>query len=76
MISDVAKTIGYVHFHICSFDLYVIVRFNETVATIIPLIGPLSKDVAPVVKQHLVEQLKTLAEVIIVLIAIVSLILL
>lgn len=41
-----------------------VARFNETVATIIPLVVPLSKDVAPVVKQHLVEQLKSLAEVI------------
>ncbi len=33
------------------------------VATIIPLIQSLSKDVEPVVKQHLVEQLKGLAKV-------------
>jgi hypothetical protein len=38
-------------------------RFAETVATIIPLIAPLSKDTEPVVKQHLVEQLRYLAKV-------------
>jgi hypothetical protein len=38
-------------------------RFAETVATIIPLIEPLSKDLEPVVKQHLVEQLRHLAKV-------------
>jgi hypothetical protein len=38
-------------------------RFDETLSTIIPLIEPLSKDVEPVVKQHLVEQLKGLSKV-------------
>lgn len=38
-------------------------RFRETVDSIIPLIEPLSKDTEPVVKQHLVEQLRHLAKV-------------
>jgi hypothetical protein len=38
-------------------------RFSETVSTIIPLIAPLSKDTEPVVKQHLVEQLRYIAKV-------------
>lgn len=38
-------------------------RFRETVDSIIPLIEALSKDTEPVVKQHLVEQLRHLAKV-------------
>jgi len=45
-MADVASSIG----------------FDETLATIIPLVEPLSKDVEPVVKQHLVEQVKYLAK--------------
>lgn len=37
--------------------------FSETVSTIIPLIAALSKDIEPVVKQHLVEQLRYIAKV-------------
>lgn len=37
-------------------------RFQQTVATIVPLLDALSKDSEPVVKQHLVEQLKHLAK--------------
>jgi hypothetical protein len=47
MIADVAESVG----------------FDQFVETIIPLLEPLSKDVEPVVKQHLVEQLKLLAKV-------------
>lgn len=46
MIADVSENIG----------------FAQTVETIIPLLEPLSKDVEPVVKQHLVEQIKYLAK--------------
>lgn len=46
MLADVAKNVG----------------FGETSASLIPLLEPLSKDVEPVVKQHLVEQLKILAK--------------
>mmetsp|Transcript_9745 Transcript_9745/g.21862 ORF Transcript_9745/g.21862 Transcript_9745/m.21862 type:complete len:880 (+) Transcript_9745:241-2880(+) len=45
-MADVARSIGYA----------------ETAASLIPLIGPLSKDVEPVVKQHLVEQLRYIAK--------------
>lgn len=38
-------------------------RFAETVSSIVPLLAPLSKDIEPVVKQHLAEQLKYLAKV-------------
>jgi hypothetical protein len=40
-----------------------VLRFPQTVETIIPLLEALSKDVEPVVKQHLVEQIKNLAKV-------------
>ncbi len=46
MLADVAESVGY----------------KETAATLLPLLEPLSKDVEPVVKQHLVEQLKALAK--------------
>lgn len=46
MISDVATNIG----------------FDKTVETIVPLLEPLSKDSEPVVKQHLVEQLRMFAK--------------
>eukprot|EP00981_Chlorochromonas_danica_P015712 scaffold14367_cov250-Ochromonas_danica.AAC.8 len=46
MIGDVAQSIG----------------FQQTVATIVPLLDALAKDGEPVVKQHLVEQLKHLAK--------------
>lgn len=45
------------------FSIISSIRFTKTVATIIPLIEPLSKDAEPVVKQHLVEQLRYLAKV-------------
>jgi len=45
-MADVAKSIGY----------------TESVRTLIPLIEPLSKDTEPVVKQHLVEQLRHIAK--------------
>eukprot|EP00599_Poterioochromonas_sp_BG-1_P001708 CAMPEP_0173150372 /NCGR_PEP_ID=MMETSP1105-20130129/10924_1 /TAXON_ID=2985 /ORGANISM="Ochromonas sp., Strain BG-1" /LENGTH=793 /DNA_ID=CAMNT_0014065501 /DNA_START=238 /DNA_END=2619 /DNA_ORIENTATION=+ len=38
------------------------IGFDLTVETIVPLIDALSKDVEPVVKQHLVEQIKLLAK--------------
>eukprot|EP01038_Epipyxis_sp_PR26KG_P007407 gene7407-10096_t len=43
-------------------DVVATVGFNETVANIIPLLEPLSKDVEPVVKQQLVEQLKKISK--------------
>lgn len=48
MLTEVSEKIGY----------------EETVTNIIPLLEPLSKDTEPVVKQHLVEQMKLLAKVI------------
>jgi hypothetical protein len=45
------------------FNLDCLRRFAETVSTIVPLLGPLSKDSEPVVKQHFVEQLRYLAKV-------------
>ena len=45
MLADVAQSVGY----------------EETSLTLIPLLEPLSKDIEPVIKQHLVEQLKDLA---------------
>lgn len=47
MLADVSESIG----------------FDQFYETIIPLLEPLSKDVEPVVKQHLVEQVKHLAKV-------------
>lgn len=47
MLADVAKSID----------------FDSMVMTIIPLLEPLSKDIEPVVKQHLVEQLKFVAKI-------------
>ena len=38
-------------------------RFSESVVHVIPLLEPLSKDGEAVVRQHLVEQLKSLAKV-------------
>jgi serine/threonine-protein phosphatase 4 regulatory subunit 1 len=46
MLADVSENVG----------------FNQFVETIIPLLDPLSKDVEPVVKQHLVEQIKLLSK--------------
>lgn len=46
MLADVSESIG----------------FEQTVETIIPLLDPLSKDMEPVVKQHLVEQVKHIAK--------------
>ena len=63
MIADVSENIGYSSL---SFSLHLRLNFNrfaQTVETIIPLLEPLSKDVEPVVKQHLVEQIKYLAKV-------------
>jgi len=46
MLSDVAKSIG----------------FAAAVSNVLPLLEPLSQDLEPVVRQHLVEQLKALAK--------------
>eukprot|EP00598_Pedospumella_elongata_P001916 CAMPEP_0184975594 /NCGR_PEP_ID=MMETSP1098-20130426/6808_1 /TAXON_ID=89044 /ORGANISM="Spumella elongata, Strain CCAP 955/1" /LENGTH=832 /DNA_ID=CAMNT_0027498353 /DNA_START=285 /DNA_END=2783 /DNA_ORIENTATION=+ len=43
-------------------DVAISIGFRETVDSIIPLIEALSKDTEPVVKQHLVEQLRHLAK--------------
>jgi hypothetical protein len=48
---------------VCVVPLILFIRFPQTVETIIPLLEALSKDVEPVVKQHLVEQIKNLAKV-------------
>lgn len=42
---------------------FVFVRFDKTLETIVPLLEPLSRDNEPVVKQHLVEQLRIFAKV-------------
>lgn len=67
MLAEVAQTIGYVRPYFSPWRSFVHTfqwhSFFDTIHTIIPLLEPLSRDVEAVVKQHLVEQLKTLAKV-------------
>jgi len=74
MLSDVAKSIGFVGLQKSKFTNHTseyrfvtfctfFIRFAAAVSNVLPLLVKLSQDPEPVVRQHLVEQLKALAKV-------------